>query len=123
SPEGRVASGRVWVTILALCAAQYFTVKEQALDLHFYNASVLLMVTTFLVLWALLPRDAHGDLLLPALLFRGLEAEGAGTGGAASDLVELVRDSERPGEETPLEAVAPSEGESAQQGETSAAEA
>lgn len=123
SPEGRVASGRVWVTILALCAAQYFTVKEQALDLHFYNASVLLMVATFLVLWALLPRDAHGDLLLPALLFRGLETEGAGTGGAASDLVELVRDSERPGEETPLEAVAPSEGESAQQGETSAAEA
>jgi hypothetical protein len=69
--RARVASGRVWVIVLGLCAAQYFTVKEQALDLHFYNASVLLMAATFFVLWALLPRDSKGELLLPDLLFRG----------------------------------------------------
>jgi len=67
----RVTSGRVWCIVLGLCAAQYFTVKEQALDLHFYNASVLLMAATFLVLWSLLPRDKKGELLLPAMLFRG----------------------------------------------------
>ncbi len=91
SPAARVTSGRVWVIVLGLCAAQYFTVKEQALDLHFYNASVLLMVATFLVLWSLLPRDEAGDLLLPTLLFRGLEAEGAALAASSSDLVELTR--------------------------------
>ena len=70
--RGQLKSGRVWITVLGLCAAQYFTVKEQALDLHFYNASVLLMAATFLVLWFLLPRDGKGELLLPYLLFRGL---------------------------------------------------
>lgn len=87
----------VWVIVLGLCAAQYFTVKEQALDLHFYNASVLLMVATFLVLWSLLPRDEAGDLLLPTLLFRGLETEGAALAASGTDLVELpASDSERP---------------------------
>ncbi len=33
---------------------------------------------------------------MPALLFRSLETEGAATSGAASDLVDLVNDSERP---------------------------
>lgn len=87
--RGRIASGRVWVIVLGLCAAQYFTVKEQALDLHFYNASVLLMVATFLILWSLLPRDGKGELILPSLLFRGLEVEaeavGAGAATAALD--------------------------------------
>lgn len=67
-------SGRVWLAVLGLCAAQYFTVKEQALDLHFYNASVLLMAATLFVLWALLPRTEEGELLLPELLFRGAGA-------------------------------------------------
>jgi hypothetical protein len=97
SPAARVTSGRVWVIVLGLCAAQYFTVKEQALDLHFYNASVLLMVATFLVLWSLLPRDETGDLLLPTLLFRGLETEGAALAASGTDLVELpASESQRP---------------------------
>jgi hypothetical protein len=46
----------VWALLLGLCAAQYFTVGE-APGPHFYHASVLLMVVTFCVLVALLPRD------------------------------------------------------------------
>ncbi len=61
----REASGKVWILLLGLCAAQYFTVKEQSLDLHFYNAAVLLMATLLGVLVALLPRDEAGLVVLP----------------------------------------------------------
>ena len=65
----RETAGKVWALLLGLCAAQYFTVKETQLDLHFYNASVLLMGTLFFILVALLPRDADGRIDLKALPF------------------------------------------------------
>lgn len=61
----REASGKVWILLLGLCAAQYFTVKEQSLDLHFYNAAVLLMATLLGILVVLLPRDEDGLVVLP----------------------------------------------------------
>ncbi len=61
----REANGKVWMLILGLCSAQYFTVKESAVDLHFYNASVLLMAATLGILIMLLPRDEQGLILIP----------------------------------------------------------
>jgi hypothetical protein len=49
-------SAKVWIILLGLCAAQYFTVKEKELDIHFYNASVLLMAALLGVLVVLLRR-------------------------------------------------------------------
>src|SRR5690606_25999288 len=63
----RETSGRVWMLVLGLCAAQYFTVRETALELHFYNASVLLMVATLGIVISLLPRDRAGLVLVPIL--------------------------------------------------------
>jgi len=106
--RARETSGRVWIAVLGLCAAQYFTVKEQALDLHFYNASVLLMVATFFILWALLPRDEEGELLLPALLFRGLDGRGA-SGVGSADVVTAGESSEpSASDDIPAEDPAPS---------------
>ncbi len=65
----RETGGKVWALLLALCAAQYFTVKEAQLDLHFYNASVLLMSTILLVLVTMLPRDDQGRIDLSSLPF------------------------------------------------------
>lgn len=65
----REAAGKVWALLLGLCAAQYFTVKQEQLDLHFYNASVLLMAALFLILTTLLPRDAEGRVDFSALPF------------------------------------------------------
>lgn len=62
------AAGRVWVALLGMCAALYFTVRETDLALHFYNASVLLMGALLIVLVALLPRNDEGRIdyrLLP----------------------------------------------------------
>jgi hypothetical protein len=61
----READGKVWMLVLGLCAAQYFTVRETALDMHFYNASVLLMVATLGILIFLLPRSEEGLILIP----------------------------------------------------------
>lgn len=59
-----------WVNVLALlmCAALYFTVKEQSLALHFYNASVILMATIGALFYVLLPRDAQGQWIVPEFL-------------------------------------------------------
>ncbi|MCH2110192.1 MAG: hypothetical protein MK135_12760, partial [Polyangiaceae bacterium] len=43
SAELRRQSLRVWSSLLILCALLFLTVREQALDIHFYNASVYLM--------------------------------------------------------------------------------
>jgi ABC-type proline/glycine betaine transport system permease subunit len=65
----REAAGKTWVILLAICAAQYFTVRETDLAIHFYNASVILMVGLLFVLIALLPRDEEGRLDFNALPF------------------------------------------------------
>jgi len=56
----REAAGKVWATLLLICAAQYFTVREADLAVHFYNASVILMAGLLAVLVVLLPRDREG---------------------------------------------------------------
>ncbi len=59
-------AAKVWIILLGLCAAQYFTVKEKELDVHFYNASVLLMAALLGVLVVLLRRslEAPAELAL-----------------------------------------------------------
>jgi len=54
------ADATIWVSVLGICAAQYFTTLEADLDLHFYFASVLLFagVTAFLVALAREPNLA-----------------------------------------------------------------
>jgi hypothetical protein len=54
------AAALVWAILLAVCAGQYFTVRETDLAVHFYNASVLLMAGLLGVLYVLLPRDSEG---------------------------------------------------------------
>lgn len=65
----REAAGKTWVILLAICAAQYFTVRETDLAIHFYNASVILMTGFLLILIALLPRDEDGRVDFRALPF------------------------------------------------------
>ena len=65
----REAAGKTWAILLLICAAQYFTVREADLAIHFYNASVLLMAGLFAVLFVLTPRDEEGRLNLSALPF------------------------------------------------------
>lgn len=66
----RKASGAVWALLLGLCAAQYFTVKEADLAVHFYNASVLLMAALLGILVVLLPRDRSGRVDFSTFPFR-----------------------------------------------------
>lgn len=80
--EGRVRAS-VWGWCLALCAAQYLTVRETPWELHFTNASALLLAALAAVLWALLPRDADGRLVGPLGFWMM-----AGPVGAASALAE-----------------------------------
>ncbi len=40
----------LWITLLGLCAAQYFTVLVRDLTLHFYLASALLLAALFTML-------------------------------------------------------------------------
>src|SRR5690606_3875647 len=49
-------TAKVWLLLLGLCAAQYFTVKEKDLAIHFYNASVLLMAAILGILIVLVQR-------------------------------------------------------------------
>jgi hypothetical protein len=65
----REAAGKTWIILLSICAAQYFTVRETDLAIHFYNASVILMVGLLFVLIALLPRDEEGRIDFNALPF------------------------------------------------------
>jgi hypothetical protein len=48
----------VWMTLLALCAAQYFTVPVTDLGLHFYLATVLLFAALTVMLVLLVRQDA-----------------------------------------------------------------
>jgi len=54
-PTSRVDEG-VWLTMLFMCAGQYFTVLIPDLGLHFYFETVVLF-TTLTVLLALLVKD------------------------------------------------------------------
>lgn len=113
----REASGKVWIVLLGLCAAQYFTVKEESLEVHFYNAAVLLMAALLGVLVALLPRDEEGLIVSPfgarfQALAPPLAVAGPGSGAAPSvdgghaDAPEA--EPEAPSAEpTPAEATAP----------------
>jgi hypothetical protein len=49
----------LWLTLLGLCAAQYFTVLVSDLGLHFYLATVLLFVAYTLLLALMLHADAR----------------------------------------------------------------
>ena len=65
----REAAGKAWALLLLICAAQYFTVREKDLAIHFYNASVILMAGLLLVLWVLIPRDSEGRIDFDRLPF------------------------------------------------------
>jgi hypothetical protein len=64
--------------LLGLCAAQYFTVKEKELDVHFFNASVLLMAALLAVLVVLLRRSFEEESGLLALASGGTLPEALG---------------------------------------------
>lgn len=65
----REAAGKAWAILLMICAAQYFTVREDDLAVHFYNASVILMAGLLMVLLVLLPRDDQGRIDFSTLPF------------------------------------------------------
>lgn len=69
APEARpldAADAWVWLSLLLMCAAGYFTTLVHDLRLHFYLGSVLLMATLAVLLLAIVRRDA-GDLVkMPA---------------------------------------------------------
>lgn len=75
-------TAKVWLLLLGLCAAQYFTVKEKDLAIHFYNASVLLMAAILGILVVLVER------MLAEGAARETVADGSGallaTGGATA---------------------------------------
>jgi hypothetical protein len=54
-----------------ICVAQYFTVREDDLAVHFYNASVILMAGLLAVLVVLIPRDEQGRINFSTLPFLG----------------------------------------------------
>lgn len=61
----RALRAKTWLVLLGLCAAQYLTVKETPWELHFVNASALLLGALALLLFQLVPRDEAGRLQLP----------------------------------------------------------
>lgn len=63
------AAGKAWAILLMICAAQYFTVRETDLAVHFYNASVILMAGLLWLLVVLIPRDAEGRIDFSTLPF------------------------------------------------------
>jgi hypothetical protein len=67
--QTKEAYGKAWAILLAICVAQYFTVREDDLAVHFYNASVILLTGLFGVLFVLLPRDEEGRIDLKKLPF------------------------------------------------------
>lgn len=73
-------TAKVWLLLLGLCAAQYFTVKERDLAIHFYNASVLLMAALLGILVVLAQRAQAES--WPRLALSSGKAQGAGTRGS-----------------------------------------
>jgi hypothetical protein len=69
SVNERHTTGKVWLALLLLCAMLYSTVRIDDLTLHFYNASVLLVVALAAILVYLLPRTAEGEFHFPGELF------------------------------------------------------
>jgi hypothetical protein len=74
----------IWLSLLAICVAQYYTVLENDLDLHFYNATVLLFAGLTSMLVLIIRRDlragVHGTTFMSselesALAFRPAFAE------------------------------------------------
>jgi hypothetical protein len=68
SVEERHTTGKVWIALLLLCAMLYTTVRIDDLTIHFYNASVLLVVALAAILVYLLPRTAEGEFYFPGEL-------------------------------------------------------
>jgi hypothetical protein len=68
SVSERHTTGKVWLALLLLCAMLYSTVRIEDLTLHFYNASVLLIVALAAILVYLLPRTAEGEFHFPGEL-------------------------------------------------------
>ncbi len=85
SPRIGPFTAKVWMALLGLCVAQYFTVKEKELDVHFYNASVLLMITTLVVLVFLIQRGlaSQGGWALAGGEVLGVTSPDAGENTAA----------------------------------------
>lgn len=75
-------TAKVWLLLLGLCAAQYFTVKERDLAIHFYNASVLLMAAMLGILVVLAQR-ARAE-WWPLLALSSGAAQGAALPGATA---------------------------------------
>jgi hypothetical protein len=53
----RAADALIWIALLAMCGAQYFTVLTPDFGLHFWLASVILFATLLLVLLIWVSRD------------------------------------------------------------------
>jgi len=56
----------VWMSLLLMCAAEYFTTLVHDLRLHFYLGSVLLMATIGVIVLAIVRRDGADLLATPA---------------------------------------------------------
>lgn len=104
-------TAKLWLLLLGLCAAQYFTVKDKDLAQHFYNASVLLMATILAMLLVMVGRVRSLPLFAPA--GGGALEEAASGAGATKSEAEANPDAEaKAGAETstpvtqPVEAVA-----------------
>lgn len=99
------ADGAFWITLLGLCAAQYFVAIEKDLGMHFYYSSALIIVATAALLIVTLVRDfGLGQQLVPELVPAG--------GGAAPPAAEPSAEPEEPpAEEPPLAAKAEPEAE------------
>lgn len=99
-------TAQVWLLLLGLCAAQYFTVKEKDLAIHFYNASVLLMAALLGILLVLVDwvRSLEGS----AVSAEGTLTVGALPGGPGEKALEGSSGGAEQREPSPSDA-APSE--------------
>lgn len=106
-------TAKVWLLLLGLCAAQYFTVKEKDLAIHFYNASVLLMAAILGILIVLVQRlladEAVGQTVVDAsgvLLTTGAPAAVAEIAPTEDTRAEAEARAETPEEEASSKAAA-----------------
>jgi hypothetical protein len=56
-PEDKVSGAWIWIALLLMCAAQYFTTLVSDLALHFYTSTVTLFAALFMIMIVLLRAD------------------------------------------------------------------
>jgi F5/8 type C domain len=100
SSEGSVrerhTTGKVWLSLLLLCALLYTTVRIDDLTIHFYNSSVLLVFTLAVILVYMLPRAENGEFYFPGELVEMLlgRQKAVAGGGDVDSVVSAERSSE-----------------------------